>query len=127
MAELGECMDRAELRTKLLAEAAKKPVRLFVQFDGFGPECRGDYVIDPDGDGLGLMTGTTYELRNLDNPLRLLINPDADRDTLLGLLKGATEWIKRHWKRMAQEAKRKDAVCPEYGRPFPASLTELPF
>lgn len=73
---------------ELLREYAKKPVRTFIQIDGFSD---GDMGSDSDGDNLWLTA--TYELRNCGHPLRIQVAEGSDTEVVLRLLAKAYAWI----------------------------------
>jgi hypothetical protein len=79
----------------LLRESARKPVRRLVQVDCWRAE--GPGPVTPDDDGHVIMSGETFELRNTDFPLRVQIQPDADRDEVIALLRKVTAYLKRDW------------------------------
>ena len=70
-------------RTKqeLLDQAARKPVRKFLQMDGF-MNVEGDSVMRPDADGDTVFYGETDELRNLRDIVRIQIPWDVDADAV---------------------------------------------
>jgi hypothetical protein len=79
----------------LLRENARKPVRRLVQFDCWRAEAHSPAT--PDDDGHVIMRAETYELRNTDFPLRVQIQPGADRDEVLAMLRKVTAWLEREW------------------------------
>jgi len=68
-------------KQELLEEAARKPVRKFVQMDGF-MNVEGDSVMRTDADGDTVCYGETDELRNLHDIVRIQIPWDADADAV---------------------------------------------
>jgi hypothetical protein len=103
-----------DAKNELLASYACKPVRDFIQIDGFSG-MTGDMMADEDGDCVcsirvrddllgpreqGKRTDLEpfarvreVELRNLDTPLRIQIHRGADREDVLRLLAKAYKWI----------------------------------
>ena len=78
-----------ELRGELLFIAEGKPVRRFLQIDGFRKLEGGDDIMRPDADDDTVFSGAVDELRNTgseDNPVRILIHEDADSDDVRRLL-----------------------------------------
>ena len=102
-----ECLKRRqEQKAELVADAARKPVRDFLQVDGWflgGPN-GGDDVMQPDEDGDCLMAGGTRDLRNSDSDLavRVQIVAGADRDVVLRVLKKLRRWLKKDWDELAK-------------------------
>ena len=64
-------------KQELIEEAARKPVRKFLQMDGF-MNVEGDSIMRPDADGDTVSFGESDELRNLHDIVRVQIPWDAD-------------------------------------------------
>jgi hypothetical protein len=60
-----------------------------LQLDGWGPGMEGDYVIDPDGRGWGIVGMTDFDhwRSGPDRLVRLQVHEDADHETVLMLLR----------------------------------------
>lgn len=87
-----------DARLMLLEDAEKKPVRYLSQIDAHVTE--GDSVMYPDEDGHCLMSGETYELRRSPAgmvPVRVHIDPDADKEDVLSMLAKVYSWLARDW------------------------------
>lgn len=77
------------LRMNLLATAAKKPVRRFLQMDGFANG--GDSYSNVDGDAV--FWGVTHELRQSKHAVRVQIHEDADPAEVRRLLEKILESV----------------------------------
>jgi hypothetical protein len=53
--------------------------------------------VRPDEEGHVLTSGTRYELRNTDFPMRVQIYEASDKATVLALLGKAHTWLERDW------------------------------
>jgi hypothetical protein len=91
---------REPTREELLEEYARKPVRCFLQVDGWEDEPSMDSVVHLDEEGHVLMSGMRYELRNTDLPLRVQIYEGSDKEAVLTLLSKAHTWLERGWERL---------------------------
>lgn len=85
-------------KIRALAEAADKPLKRLIQFDGFR-DVQGDSVMHPDADGdtvFGYME--THELnKSIDEtmPVRVFVHPGARTEDVLRLLSKISAWIER--------------------------------
>jgi hypothetical protein len=95
--EKRRCRVEEQTTEQLLRKYAKKPVRKFIQIDGWVQEYDRRNVLNGDGDGHVLMTGETYELRNTADPLRVQIPEGADKETVLALLAKAYRLLADDW------------------------------
>jgi hypothetical protein len=86
--------DHESLRATLLLKAAPKPIRKFLQLDGFD-DMWGDNVTKPDKDGDVLFGGETYELNRSGNPVRVLVHEGTPKATVLRLLTKIGDWVER--------------------------------
>ena len=84
-------------REELVEEYAHKPVRCFLQVDGWEDKNGGGSAMRPDEEGHVLTSGTRYELRNTDFPMRVQIYEASDKETVLALLGKAHTWLERGW------------------------------
>jgi len=84
-------------REELVEEYARKPVRCFLQVDGWEDKNGGGSAVRPDEEGHVLTSGTRYELRNTDFPMRVQIYEASDKETVLALLGKAHTWLERGW------------------------------
>ena len=84
-------------REELVEEYARKPVRCFLQVDGWEDKNGGGSAMRPDEEGHVLTSGTRYELRNTDFPMRVQIYEASDKETVLALLGKAQTWLERGW------------------------------
>jgi hypothetical protein len=78
-----------ELKDELLFIAEEKPVRRFLQIDGFCNLEGGDDVMVADADDDTMCSGVVDELRNggsVGDPVRILIHEDADPEDVRRLL-----------------------------------------
>jgi hypothetical protein len=91
---------REPTREELLEECARKPVRCFLQVDGWEDEHSGDPVVNPDEEGHVLMSGMRYQLRNTDFPMRVQIYEGSDKEAVLTLLSKAHTWLERGWEKL---------------------------
>jgi hypothetical protein len=91
---------REPTREELVEEYARKPIRCFLQVDGWEDNDSGDSVVRPDEDGHVLTSGTRYELRNTAFPMRVQIHEASDKETVLTLLSKARTWLERGWEEL---------------------------
>ncbi len=88
-------------------ELVFKPIRDFIQFDGFAG-AQGDCYSDEDGDGM--FSGLTREPQLSGTTVRILVAADANHDDVVRILRKYLECIKRnglsHW------TKETDSECP---------------
>src|SRR5215210_1235686 len=91
---------REPTREELLEEYARKPVRCFLQVDGWEDKHSEDPVVHLDEEGHVLMSGMRYQLRNTDFPLRVQIYEGSDKEAVLTLLSKAHTWLERGWERL---------------------------
>ena len=83
-----------DLQKEILEKYATRPPKQFLQIDCFGPKFAGDYVVDPYGDGVGIMGQLTWELMH-GVPVRILISEDYDDPKVLAdLLESAARWVR---------------------------------
>lgn len=87
-------------REEVLEEYAHKPVRCFLQVDGWEDKHGGDPVVHPDEEGHVLTSGMRYELRNTDFPIRVQIYEGSNKEVVLTLLSKAHTWLERGWERL---------------------------
>jgi hypothetical protein len=91
---------REPTREELLEEYARKPVRCFLQVDGWEDNHGGNTVVHPDEEGHVLTSGMRYELRKTNYPMRVQIYEGSDKEAVLTLLNKAHTWIERGWERL---------------------------
>ncbi len=114
---------------ELVQEYFGKPVRCFLQVDGWEHRQGSDSVMRPDDEGHVLTSGIRYELRNTDFPMRVQIHEASDKETVLTLLSKAHTWLERGWEGLttpgppeAPDKQRTEAerapVRPEERRPL---------
>lgn len=73
-------------------ELVVKPVREFIQVDGWANIESGDYIMVPDYDGDVLACGRTREPQRSDTTVRILIASDAKHDDVLRIIRKQLEW-----------------------------------
>lgn len=84
------------LRSKLLAKYARKPIGRLHQFDCF-LEAAGDSIVRPDCDGDALFGGTTEELRNLTNGLiRIQFAVGTKHADAVRAIRKLANWLERN-------------------------------
>ena len=81
-----------EEKAKRLLEAAGKPLRTLLQYDGWA-NAGGDPICDS-GDGYGTTGGMTREFQRGDYPVRVLVHPSAKHADVMVLLERIQDWIK---------------------------------
>ena len=89
-----EVMVSNKERCETAAVLAMKPFRMLRQLDGFA-DAVGDSVIDPDGDGYGVMGGLVVEPFNATWSVRLYLREDVTREDALALLDEMRDWIEK--------------------------------
>jgi hypothetical protein len=77
-------------REELVLSYADKPVRGFMQVDAHGL-CE---------DGVDINTNFLYELRNSDNPVRVLISEGTERGEVLYYLLEIVKMLREDWHRL---------------------------
>jgi hypothetical protein len=70
-----------------------KPLREFIQVDGWANYPPGDSVMVPDGDGDVLMGGRTREPQRSGTTVRIHIAADAQLDDALRIIRKQIEWL----------------------------------
>src|SRR5919202_1067169 len=91
---------REPAREELLEKYARKPVRCFLQVDGWENNDGEDPAVHPDEEGHALMSGMRYELRNTDFPMRVQIHEGSNKETVLTLLSKTHRWLELGWERL---------------------------
>jgi hypothetical protein len=86
----------AKSKEKLLQHYKHKKPTLFVQYDGFNLPNGGDYVMIPDQEGHCVMSRLTYELMSGMTDVRVLITPEASKETVIQLLRKIMDLIKEN-------------------------------
>lgn len=87
-----------DARRILLEDAQTKPAQALVQVDVHVTE--GDSIMVPDEDGHCIMSGETYELRRTPGelvPVRVHIDPSADKDDVLEMLAKVYSSVSHNW------------------------------
>ena len=77
-------------KKEMLAKYKERKPKRFVQYDGFAGVGLGDP--SPDANGDGLWSTETYELMH-GSTVRILIDPEASKETVLRLLCKIRDWI----------------------------------
>ena len=75
------------------ADVLNKPIRNFIQLDGFANQ-HGDCYSDDDGDGI-FGGGITREPQTSGTTVRILIAADADQDDVVRIIRKHLNWIER--------------------------------
>lgn len=70
-----------------------KPLRDFIQVDGWANHPRGDSVMVPDDDGDVLMSGRNRERQRSGTTVRIQIAANAERDDVLRIIRKQLAWI----------------------------------
>ena len=107
------------LPEELIEEYASKPVRCFLQVDGWESRDGGDSTTPPDEDGHVLTGGVRYELRNTGSPVRVQIHEASDKETVLVLLSKARAWLERGWEELTTSSSRQtisEQPTPEHAQ-----------
>jgi hypothetical protein len=88
-----ELENKQHLKNQLLEEAEGKEPRFFHQIDGFA-NCPEDNVMHIDKNGDSICSCTSWELKNLDNEVRVLIHEGSKPEDVIRLLKKILQMIK---------------------------------
>jgi hypothetical protein len=88
-------------KERLLASAGAKPVRFFLQLDGFA-DLDPDHLFGPDPDGDALYATHAWELSRTGLPVRVLIHEGTSRATALRLMRKLTELAERDWRQICE-------------------------
>jgi hypothetical protein len=72
-----------------------KPLRDFIQIDGWANIEPGDPIMVPDDDGDVLMSGRTREPQSSGTTVRIYIADGADRDDVLRIIRKQLDWFER--------------------------------
>jgi hypothetical protein len=121
--------ERAERHAQQLRELdCHKPVRDFIQIDGYANEPGGDSIMVPDIDGDVLTAGACRELQSSATTVRICIASGADRADVVRIIRKQLAWIEREdlnvidsmeseLKRTSDKGQRRTEECPEVGTP----------
>lgn len=72
----------------------RKPVRRFLQLDGWADFGPGDYVMKPDDDGDVRMAGMVKDRQISGTTVRIWVDPEADPAAVLRVLEKQVEWYR---------------------------------
>jgi len=88
----------------LIQTYANKPARWVLQLDGFA-NTAGDAFIGADENGYGAMGKMDLGLYNAAGskhiPVRAIIDPNADKEDVLALLRKITDWVEKDFEKLA--------------------------
>jgi hypothetical protein len=79
--------------TTTYTESQKKPLRDFVQIDGWANMEPGDDIMVPDDDGDVLTSSRQWEPQNSGSTVRIYIDATAKRDDVLRIIRKQLAWF----------------------------------
>jgi hypothetical protein len=104
-------------KEELLRHYAEKEPHRFIQYDGFY-DVSPEEVLPSDEFGLAVILGETYELMSGAYGVRVLVEPDTPRETVLALLSRISAVIKKEGVRVPKPSPRLVRDVPSSPAPF---------
>jgi hypothetical protein len=92
-AELMNAADACDCDWPDWLQASPKPLRNFIQVDGWANIEPGDYVMVPDDEGDVLTGGACREPQRSGTTVRILIAADADQADIVRIIRKQLDWI----------------------------------